>query len=139
VIEFYGPIRSVHIAAVLTSGALFLLRALLVQCGRSGWALAATPRFLSYAVDTTLLTAALMLVAILPSAVYANGWLAAKLALLPVYIGLGWLALRGRSRAGRLTAFAGAVLAFGAMYGIARAHDPLGPLRYWTLPGFGPG
>jgi uncharacterized membrane protein SirB2 len=139
VIEFYGPIRNVHIAAVLTSGALFLLRALLVQCGRSGLALAAAPRLLSYAVDTTLLTAAVMLVAILPSAVYANGWLAAKLALLPVYVVLGWLALRARSRARRLAAFAGALLAFGAMYGIARAHDPLGPFRHWTLPGIGTG
>jgi uncharacterized membrane protein SirB2 len=139
VIEFYGPIRSVHIAAVLTSGALFLLRALLVQCGRTGWALATAPRFLSYAVDTTLLTAAVMLVAILPSSIYANGWLAAKLALLPVYIGLGWLALRARSRAGRLASLLGALLAFGAMYGVARAHDPLGPFRNWMMAAFAPG
>jgi uncharacterized membrane protein SirB2 len=139
VLEYYGPIRSVHVAAVLTSGALFLLRAVLVQCGRAGWALVAPLRFLSYAVDTTLLTAALMLAAILPSAAFANGWLAAKLALLPVYIGLGWLALRARGRSWRLASLAGAVLAFGAMYGIARAHDPLGPLRHWPLFSFGPG
>lgn len=130
-IEYYLPIRQAHIAAVLASGALFLLRGLLVQAGRAGWALAPLPRYLSYAIDTTLLTAALMLVTILPSAVYANGWLATKLALLPVYIGLGWFAFRARDARRRLACFAGAALAYGCMYAIARSHDPLGPLRHW--------
>jgi len=128
-IEYYLPIRYTHIAAVLASGALFLLRGTLVQCGRQAWALAPVPRYLSYAVDTTLLTAALMLVAILPAAVYENGWLATKLALLPVYIGLGWFALRAHDRRLRLASLLGAVLAYGSMYSIARAHDPLGPLQ----------
>ena len=134
-IEFYGPIRLVHITAVLASGALFLLRSTLVHLGRERWALAALPRYLSYAIDTTLLTAAVMLVAMLPSAVYANGWLAAKLALLPVYIGLGWFALRARGRGMRLASLAGAALAYGSMYSIARAHDPLGPLPGWLAQG----
>src|SRR5262245_7994345 len=93
-IEFYAQIRLVHIAAVIASGSLFLVRGLLVQSGRQDWALAALPRYVSYAIDTTLLTAALMLLTILPSAMFANGWLALKLLLLPVYIGFGWLALR---------------------------------------------
>ena len=130
-IEYYLPIRQAHIAAVLASGALFLLRGLLVQAGRAGWALAPLPRYLSYAVDMTLLTAALMLVNILPSAIYSNGWLAAKLALLPVYVGLGWFAFRARHSRRRLACLAGAALAYGCMYAIARAHDPLGPLRHW--------
>ena len=128
-IEYYLPIRSTHIAAVLASGVLFLLRGTLVQSGRQAWALAPVPRYLSYAVDTTLLTAALMLVTILPSAVYENGWLATKLALLPVYIGLGWFALRAKDRRLRLASLVGAALAYGSMYSIARAHDPLGPLQ----------
>ena len=127
-IEYYAEIRFVHIAAALSSGSLFLLRGLLVQAGRSGCALAPFPRYLSYAIDTCLLTAALMLVTVLPSAVYANGWLAAKLALLPLYIGLGWGALRAGNKARRLAFFAGAIAAFAGMYGIARAHSPLGPL-----------
>lgn len=134
-IEFYGPIRLVHITAVLASGALFLLRGTLVQLGRGHWALAALPRYASYAIDTALLTAAMMLVAILPSAVYANGWLAAKLALLPVYVGLGWFALRAQGRGLRLASLAGATLAYGSMYTIARAHDPLGPLPGWLAHG----
>ena len=132
-IEYYVPIRSTHIAAVLASGALFLLRGTLVQCGRKDWALAPVPRYLSYAVDTTLLTAALMLVAILPAAVYENGWLATKLALLPVYIGLGWFALRAEDRRLRVASFAAAVLAYGSMYAIARTHDPLGPFQLWSI------
>src|SRR5688572_4338860 len=129
--EFYGPIRQAHIAAVLASGSLFLLRAALAQVGRERWALAPPPRYLSYAIDTTLLTAAVLLLAILPPAAYAGGWLAAKLALLPVYIGFGWFAIRAQGRGLRLTFFAGAALAYGSMFSIARTHDPLGPLQGW--------
>jgi uncharacterized membrane protein SirB2 len=127
-IEYYSEIRLAHITAAIASGSLFLLRGLLVQAGRSSWALAPIPRYLSYAIDTTLLTAALMLFTVLPSQAFSNGWLAVKLALLPLYIGLGWGALRARSPAMRRGFLAGAIAAFSAMYGIARAHDPLGPL-----------
>ena len=103
-IEFYAQIKWVHVAMVLSSGALFLLRGLLVQTGRSTWAMAAPLRYLSYSIDTTLLTAALMLLTILPHAVFANGWLWVKLLLLPAYVALGSLALkRGRTTASRRT------------------------------------
>jgi len=128
VIEFYAQIRLAHIAAVMTSGGLFVLRGLFVQAGRPAWALARAPRYFSYAVDTTLLTAALMLVTILPSGVFANGWLFAKLALLPVYIGFGWGALRAGTPGRRRGCFVAALVAYGSMFAIARAHDPLGPL-----------
>ncbi|HEX9707106.1 MAG TPA: SirB2 family protein [Steroidobacteraceae bacterium] len=126
-IEFYAEIKLAHVIAVIASGALFLLRGVLVQAGHPHWALAAFPRFLSYTIDTALLTAALMLLTILPSSVYANGWLMAKLALLPVYIGFGWLALRGDA-ARQFAYFAAALLAYGCMFAIARAHSPLGPI-----------
>jgi uncharacterized membrane protein SirB2 len=129
-IEFYAQIRLAHVTAVLASGTLFLLRGLLVSAGRGEWALAPLPRYLSYAIDTALLTAALMLLTILPSAVYSNGWLAVKLALLPVYVALGWLALRQPRAGGRqLAFFVGALVAYAGMFTIARAHDPLGPIR----------
>jgi uncharacterized membrane protein SirB2 len=51
-------------------------------------------RWTSYTIDTTLLTAAMMLLTILPWAMFGNGWLAVKLVLLVVYIVLGILALR---------------------------------------------
>jgi uncharacterized membrane protein SirB2 len=62
--------------------------------------MAAPLRFLSYSIDTILLTAALMLLTILPHAVFANGWLAVKLALLVVYVALGSFALKARAQSG---------------------------------------
>lgn len=130
-IELYPQIKTVHVAAVIISGSLFLLRGLAVQIGeRDRLAMAAPIRYLSYGIDTVLLTAALMLLAILPAAVHANGWLAAKLMLLITYVGLGTFALkRGRTRRTRLACFAGALAVYVAMLVIARTHDPLGPFR----------
>jgi uncharacterized membrane protein SirB2 len=128
-IEFYPQIRLVHIASVLASGLLFLMRGIAVQAGRADLALAPVPRYLSYAIDTTLLTAALMLVSILPAAAYSNGWLMAKLVLLPVYVVCGWLAFRAPGKRQRAVFLVVAVLTYLSMLGIARAHHPLGPLR----------
>lgn len=129
-IEYYAQIKLVHVAAALTSGGLFLLRGLAVQ-GGSPWAMVKPLRYLSYGIDIVLLSAALMLVAILPSAVFANGWLWAKLGLLVFYVVLGSFALkRGRTRRVRLACYVTALLAFAATYSIARTHDPLGALNY---------
>lgn len=127
-IEFYAEIKWVHVAAVIASGSLFLLRGMAVQA-RAGWPMAAPVRYLSYAIDIVLLAAAVMMLTVLPSALFANGWLAAKLSLLVVYIGLGTFALkRGRTPAVRRATFAGALLVYAAMFSVARAHHPLGPL-----------
>jgi uncharacterized membrane protein SirB2 len=127
-IEFYPQIRMVHIVAVLLSGGLFLLRGSGVLAG-ARWPMALPVRLTSYTIDTVLLTAALMLVAVLPSAVFATGWLATKLVLLVVYIGLGTFALkRGRTPRVRTLCFVLALAVFGGMLAIARAHHPLGPL-----------
>lgn len=128
-IEFYAQIKWVHIITVLISGSLFLLRGLLVQAGKPRIALAAPVRYLSYGIDTTLLTAALMLLTILPGATFANGWLTAKMLLLVAYVVLGTFALkRGRSKRTRLICFLAALASFVAMFGIARMHSPLGYL-----------
>ena len=63
-IEFYPQIKFVHVAAVILSGSLFALRGSLMLA-RSRLTNHAALRFLSYAIDTILLTAALMLVTIL--------------------------------------------------------------------------
>ncbi len=126
------PVKWAHVAAVFASGALFLLRGLLVQAGRQDWAMAAPVRNLAYAIDTVLLAAALMLLTILPGAMYSNGWLAAKVALLLAYVVLGSMALkRAATQRGRLLFFVAALLAYGFMFTIARAHHPLGILRIW--------
>ncbi|RZA14781.1 MAG: hypothetical protein EOP93_18030, partial [Lysobacteraceae bacterium] len=88
--------------------------------------------WLSYAVDTALLTAAMMLLTILPWAMFANGWLLVKVSLVVVYVVLGVFAMRrGRSARTRAVCYAAALLVFATIYGIARAHHPLGVLaRY---------
>jgi uncharacterized membrane protein SirB2 len=127
---FYPEIKWAHVAAVTVSGSLFALRGLLVQADRPRWAMAAPVRYLSYSIDTVLLTAALMLLTMLPGAMFANGWLTAKLVLLVVYVVLGTFALkRGRTARARSISFVAALLVFIAIIGIAIAHHPLG----WLL------
>ena len=125
-IEFYPQIRAVHIGAVLASGTLFALRGAGVLSGMR-WPLAAPLRYFSYAIDTVLLTVALMLTAVLPPAAFANHWLTVKLVLLVVYVVLGSFALkRGRSARTRGICFGTAVAVYAFMFGIARTHQPLG-------------
>jgi uncharacterized membrane protein SirB2 len=130
-IEFYPEIRNLHILTVILSGSLFALRGLSALAG-ARWPHAAPVRYLSYTIDTTLLTAALMLVSILPGAMFANGWLATKLVLVVVYVVLGVLAMkRGRTRGIRGGCYVAALLVFAAVFGIARMHHPLGWLFPW--------
>ncbi|GHE34205.1 SirB2 family protein [Vulcaniibacterium thermophilum] len=125
-IEFYPQIKNVHVLTVLLSGGLFALRGLGVLLG-ARWPNAAPVRWLSYTIDTTLLTAALMLLTILPGAMFANGWLAVKLTLLVAYVVLGAMALRrARTRAARAGFYVAALVTYAYMIGVARAHHPLG-------------
>lgn len=131
-IEFYAQIRWVHIACIIASGSLFLLRGSLVLAGKQRIAMLAPLRFLSYGIDTLLLSAALMLLTILPHAMFANGWLTVKLALVVVYIVLGSVALKlGRTARARTLAFVAALTVYLGIIAIARTHDPMGWLRYW--------
>ena len=128
-ITFYLQIKAVHIAAVLASGGLFALRGAGVLAG-GRWAMAAPLRYLSYTIDTVLLTAALMLLTALKLNPFAVPWLSVKLVLLVVYVVLGTLALkRARSPRGRAICYAAALACFGFMYFVARAHHPLGILQ----------
>jgi uncharacterized membrane protein SirB2 len=125
-IEFYPQIKAVHIAAVMASGLLFLLRGAAVQLGAS-WAMAAPLRYLSYTIDTVLLTAALMLATIIHQFPFVQGWLTAKVLLLVIYVVLGSFALkRGRTRAVRTSCWIAALLVYLFIVSIARAHDHLG-------------
>ena len=90
-------------------------------------ALGVSVRYASYTIDTVLLTAALMLLTILPGATFANGWLTTKLVLVVTYVVLGTFALSGagaqleRAPACYLTA----MLVLVTIIGIAIAHHPL--------------
>jgi len=126
---FYPDIKLVHMGAAMGSGALFALRALALLGGMR-WPRAAAVRYLSYGVDTVLLTGAMMLLTILPAGLFANGWLVAKLGFLVAYVGLGIAAFRPSRGAGaRAALVVAALLCFLQVYGIARTHDPRG----WLL------
>lgn len=127
--SLYLPIRQVHIASVHLSIALFLLRGVLMWLD-SGWLRHWTLKVLPHLVDTVLLTSALMLVTILHQYPFVQAWLTVKVVLLAVYIGLGFVALKpGRAAVVRRIAFVAAVLVFGFIYSVARAHHPLGIFR----------
>lgn len=123
---FYPQIKLLHIWCVALSGTLFLFRGSLRMAG-VGFANHAALRYLSYAIDTTLLTAALMLVAILHQYPFVQGWLTMKVVLLVAYIALGTLALkRGRTPRGRAVAFVAALAVYAFIISVAIAHDARG-------------
>lgn len=125
-IDLYPQVRLAHIGLVLISGILFAARGAGVLVG-APWSMAPAVRRLSYAIDTTLLGAALWLLYILDLNPFAVPWLSTKIALLLAYIVLGTLALkRARTMRVRLLCFVAALLCFGFMLTVARAHQPLG-------------
>ena len=127
-LTFYPGIKLVHVAAIMASGSFFALRALALLGGMR-WPRQAPVRYLGYTIDTVLLTAAMMLLTILPGGMYANGWLAIKLALVLCYVLLGLFAFkRDRSTRARALLFIAALLVYAQIYFIARAHHPLGVL-----------
>lgn len=82
-------------------------------------------KILPHIIDTLLLVFALMLVF---SAQFAlsHGWLAAKVIGLLGYIGFGVMAIRG----GKLWGFAGALLCYAYVYGVATTKTALSWLAY---------
>lgn len=128
-IEFYPEVRLVHISSVIASSSLFALRAAMTLAGS---ALPQHPavRYLSYTIDTVLLTAALMLLSMLRLNPFATPWLTTKLALLLAYIALGSFALkRAPTQRVRTLCLVLALLVLLSIVAIARAKDPLAPLR----------
>lgn len=127
-IEFYAQIKLVHICAVIASGSLFGLRGLLMLV-RSRIMNHPALRSLSYAIDTTLLTAALMLLTILHQYPFVQAWLTVKVLLLIVYIVLGTFALkRGSTRAMQMTCYFAALAVYLFIVSVAIAHNPWGVL-----------
>ncbi|WP_395646947.1 SirB2 family protein [Terricaulis sp.] len=124
---FYLDIRHVHIAAVSLSGLLFFVRAAAANIFNASWTMAAPVRYLSYTIDSVLLTAALMLMTIVHQFPFVDAWLTAKVLLLVAYIVLGSYALkRAETRRIRLLFSAAAITVFALILGVARAHNPLG-------------
>ncbi len=126
--EYYLQIRLAHVILVCCSGALFAARGLVAIAGRP-WASHPALRWLSYTIDTCLLTAALMLVTILHQYPFVQPWLTTKVLLLVVYIVLGAYALRrARTQVARVVAYVAALLVFLFIASVAWRHDPRGIL-----------
>jgi uncharacterized membrane protein SirB2 len=126
--EFYFGIRSVHITCAVLTIFLFAVRGMLM--------LAESPllahrilRWAPIAVDTVLLTTALMLMGIIHQYPLRTPWLTAKIGLLVAYMVLGSIALRyGRTKRIRVAALLAALATVGFLVTVARAHQPLGLL-----------
>ena len=125
--EFYIQIRTVHIWAVVASGLLFFLRGGAFNLLGAGWPRGLPVRLLSRTIDAILLTAALMLMTVVRQYPFAESWLTVKVLLLVIYIGLGTLAFApARPRRTRIGFWIAALVVFGFIVTVARAHDPLG-------------
>ena len=130
-IEFYSQIKWIHVCTVLISGSIFLLRGTASLAG-ARWVMAAPLRFLTYTIDTVLLTSAVMLAMMLHQIPLVHAWITLKILLLLVYIVLGVIALRPqRPKRVRIISFLAALLTYVYIIGIARAHHPLSWFRFW--------
>jgi uncharacterized membrane protein SirB2 len=124
--EYYLALRNVHIACAMFTITLFALRGGLMLVN-SPWQQNVVLRYLPHAVDTVLLTTALMLTSVIHQYPFAAGWLTTKVVLLVLYIVLGSIALkRGRTKQVRVAALIAALATAGYLVSVARAHHPLG-------------
>ncbi|MFV0644808.1 MAG: SirB2 family protein [Sphingomonadaceae bacterium] len=128
-ITFYPEIRSVHTGAVMLSGLWMVLRGGALMAGWR-WSRGAAAWSISLAIDGTVLTAAAMLLGILPSALFANHWLSVKLVFVTVYFVAGYSAFLSSASRQRWPLLAGAMIAYIIAWGIARAHDIQG---WWVI------
>jgi uncharacterized membrane protein SirB2 len=124
--EYYLLLRHVHIGCAILTIALFMLRGGLMLA-ESPWQRNVVLRYLPHAVDTVLLTSALMLATVIRQYPFSTGWVTMKVVLLVVYIVLGSIALkRGRTKPIRVAALVAALATIGFLVTVARAHHPLG-------------
>mgnify|MGYP001241801712 FL=1 len=124
--DYYMALRHLHILAVALSGSLFLLRGLGIFAA-AGWPKASPVRYLSYAIDTVLLVAAILLTIVIQQYPFVQAWLTVKVVLLIVYIALGILAFRdGRPLALRIGFWLLALATFLFIISVAVTHHPLG-------------
>lgn len=125
-IQLYVLLKHVHVAAVILSGAGFLVRGLWMLTNSEmlsrRWV-----RVLPHMVDTVLLASAIGLAMLSSQYPLAAGWLTAKVAGLLAYIVLGALALHyAPTRSARVACLVAAVATFAYIVSVALARDPAG-------------
>lgn len=120
----YLALKNLHLATIALTLALFVLR--------GAWMMTDSPRLqarwvsiVPHVNDTLLLSSGLALAGLLQQYPLVHGWLTAKFFALIAYIVLGTIALkRGKTKARRILAWVAALLVFGYMVAVARAHGP---------------
>jgi uncharacterized membrane protein SirB2 len=125
----YSLIKALHVASIVTSFALFVLRGLWMLRApkqlRRRWV-----RVVPHVVDSVLLASAIALAAMIGSNAWTGGWLVAKVIGLLVYVVLGSIALKyGPTRSIRSVAFVGALATFGYIVMVAVTKSPMGLLQ----------
>ena len=118
----YVAVKQVHIACVVISIALFILRAVLQLAGKP-WRHRMTLRILPHVIDTLLLGSALWLAYVIHQYPFVNGWLTAKVMALLGYILLARQALAERTQH-RPAYFIAALLGVTYIIGVAFTHSP---------------
>jgi uncharacterized membrane protein SirB2 len=121
----YVVLKNLHLATIVLTLTLFVLR--------GAWMMADSPRLqarwvriVPHVNDTLLLTSGISLAILMQQYPLVHGWLTAKFFALIAYIVLGTLALkRGKTKTRRIAAWVAALLVFGYMAAVARAHDPV--------------
>ena len=123
--SLYLFVKYVHVGCVVLSLAGFAARGALMLRG-SPLLQARFVRVAPHVVDTLLLASALWRAWMMQQYPFVHGWLTAKVLGLLAYIILGSIALRrGHTRAVRLAALAGALLAAGYVAAVALTKNPL--------------
>ena len=125
----YAVLKLLHQVTVVLSITGFAARGLASFMG-AAWVRSRAARSLPHVLDTVLLLSALMLAWRLRLTPGAAPWLAAKIAGLLLYIGLGMVALRpSRPLAVRVAAWLAALLCFGWIVSVALSKSPWGMLH----------
>lgn len=120
----YLILKNLHLTTIAVTLTLFLVRGV--------WMMTDSPRLqarwvriVPHANDTLLLASGIALAVLIQQYPLVHGWLTAKLLALIAYIVLGTIALkRGKTKSQRIAAWVAALLVFGYMLAVARAHDP---------------
>ena len=120
----YLILKNLHLTTIAITLTLFVLR--------GAWMMTSSPllqarwvRIVPHLNDSLLLASGIGLAVLIRQYPLTHGWLTAKFFALIAYIVLGTIALkRGRTRGQRISAWFAALLVFGYMAAVARAHAP---------------
>jgi len=129
----YALLKMIHVSSVILSYSLFFLRGiwLMRDSGslRQRWV-----KVLPHVIDTILLTSAILLAITIQQNPLQNSWLAAKVAGLLLYIGLGMVAMRfGKNRQVKIAAWIAAQLVFVYIVLVAITKNPLPGIGYKSV------